>query len=126
MFDVELLQFRHHFRQIVVRRRRQMKSAGQRVDLVDVRNFPRAPDRVDDPGVAARANDNEAAITEPETCGVLVPMLIGHWIAGKLFRGKMVIRVATGVATEPVANAIFHPGVRQDLLDAGAGAQRQW
>jgi hypothetical protein len=41
-----------------------------------------APERVDDAGVAARADHYEPAIAEPKAGRVLVPFLIGHRFAG--------------------------------------------
>ena len=106
-----------------------MKSADQRVDFIDVRDFLRTPERIDDPGMAARADHNEAAITQSETRGMLVPMLIGYWISGQLFGGEMVIYVGASVAAEPIANTIFYPRVRQTcsmLLRGTAPVVKAW
>ena len=72
MFRVKLFEFCHHLGQVIIRRRRQMESAHQSVDLVNSGYFLHAQQRVDDTSVATRANHYEPAITKSEASGVLI------------------------------------------------------
>jgi hypothetical protein len=42
------------------RRRPEMEAAHDGVDFIDARNFHRLPHRIDDPDMAARADDDQA------------------------------------------------------------------
>ena len=112
MLDIELLQLRHDLAQIVVGRRREVEAADERVDLVDAADRLGASERIYDTGMSAGTDHDEAAIAEPEACGVLVPMLVGLRLTGQLLRREMVVRVGIRVAAEPVLDAEFDPAVR--------------
>jgi hypothetical protein len=53
MVEVELLQLSHDLTQIVVGRREEVKSAYQRIDLVDAADLLRPLQRIDDAGMPA-------------------------------------------------------------------------
>src|SRR6516164_11027049 len=95
-----------------------MKATDQRVQFVDAGDLLRLSDGVENADVAARGDDNEAAILHVEAGRVLVGMLIWDDLALQFRRREM--RVLRGVAAEPVLDPILHHSVGQDLLDAGA------
>jgi hypothetical protein len=51
---------------------------------------------------------------------VLVPVLVGFGPANELVLDEMVVYVGVGVATQAFFDASLHPGVGQNMLDAGA------
>ncbi len=120
VLGVELLQLGHDLAQIVVRRRRQVKAADQRVNLLDAADLLGALQGVDDAGMPARADHYEPAAAEPEAGRVLVPMLVRLRLAGQLVCGEVVVHVGMRVAAEPVLDPDLDPGVGQHMLDAGA------
>src|SRR3984893_7002108 len=120
MLDIELLQLRHHLAQIIVGRRGEVKAADQRVDLLDPADLLRPPQGIDDAGMAAGADHDEAAVADAKAGGVLVPVLVGLWLAGQLVLGEMVVHVGVRVAPQAILDADLDPTVRQNVLDAGA------
>src|SRR6516225_7719544 len=68
----------------------------------------------------ARADHHQSAVAEPETGGVLVPMLVRLRLAGKFIRCEMMVRIGLWVAPQAVLDADLHPGVGDNMLDAGA------
>lgn len=91
--DVELLQFGNDLRQVRLLRRRQVETAAQRVYLLDPGHRLRALQRVDDPAVAARCDDDEPSIPDHEAGGVLMQVLIRHRCARQFLRREMVLGV---------------------------------
>lgn len=51
---------------------------------------------------------------------MLVPVLIGLGSSGKFVGSEMVVQVGIRVTTQSVSNAVFNPGIRQYMLNAGA------
>src|SRR5262245_21892149 len=68
----------------------------------------------------ARADHHEPALAEPETGGVLVPMLVRLRLAGKFIRGEMMVRIGLWAAPQAVLDADLYPCVGDHVLDAGA------
>jgi hypothetical protein len=62
VLEIELFEFVHHLAQIIPRRRSQVKTANQRVDLLDAGILLRASKCVDDAGMPARGDDDQPAI----------------------------------------------------------------
>jgi hypothetical protein len=52
VLEVKLLQLGHDLSQIVVRRRREVEAAQQRIDLLDSADLLRPPQRIDDAAMA--------------------------------------------------------------------------
>src|SRR5260370_42589551 len=100
VFDIELLQSGHHRTQILVRRRSQVETADQRIDFLDTGDLLRVSERIDDAGMPAGADYDEAAIAQPEAGGVLMPMLVGPRLSGELVLGEMVVDIGLWVAAQ--------------------------
>src|SRR5262249_58819439 len=118
--QVKLLQLRRDLSQIIVRRRRQVEAAKERVDLLDSADFLGVLKGVYDAGMSARANHHQPAIAEAEAGNVLMPMLVGLRPAGQFLGGEMVVHIGVGIAAKTVLDAEFDPAIRQYVLDAGA------
>ena len=73
---------------INVGRRSQVDAAYQRIDFLDPADLLRAPKGVDDARIAARADHHGAAVAQPKTRGVLVPVLVALRLAGELLLGE--------------------------------------
>src|SRR6516164_285613 len=82
VLEVKLLQLGHDLSQIVVRRRREVEAAQQRIDLLDSADLLGPPQRIDDAAMSARTNHHQPAVTEAEAGSMLVPMLVGLRLAG--------------------------------------------
>jgi hypothetical protein len=83
VLEIEFLQLGHHLAQTIVGRRSQAKTADQRVDFLDAGDLLRPPQRIDDAGMAAGADDDKPAVAQAEAGGVLVPVLAGLRLAGE-------------------------------------------
>jgi len=59
-----------------------MEAADECVDFPDSADLLRMFERVDDAGMAAGADHDQAAIAEPEACCMLVPVLVGLGLPG--------------------------------------------
>src|SRR6476646_2174793 len=70
--------------------------------------------------MAARANHDEPAIAQPKAGGVLVPVLVGLRLTGKFLLGEMVVHVSLRIAALAVLYPVWHPGLGQHVLQAGA------
>src|SRR5215208_2713511 len=51
---------------------------------------------------------------------MLVPMLIGLWLARQFRLGEMMVHVGVGVTPDAVLGAVFNPRIGQDMLKADA------
>src|ERR1700735_539826 len=98
-----------------------MKPADHRIDFVYASHFLCAPAGVNEAAVATGADHDESSIPQPETGGVLMPVLIGHHLSREFLGSKMVVHVGVGVTAEPVPSTVLHPSIWQHLLNAGSG-----
>ena len=57
---------------------------------------------------------------------MLVPMLIRHRLSSEFVRGKMMVHVGVGVATQTILDAECNPRIRQHMLNAGARHHARW
>ena len=80
------LQLRDRVLDIVGRRDAEVKPADHGVQLVDVRDRHRGPDRVDDAAMAARRDDDEPAALHDIAGRVLVGVAVGDEPAAPLRR----------------------------------------
>ena len=92
----ERLQLGDNLIGIVGRRRSEMEATNQRMQFLDAGDLLRLSDGVENTDVAARGDDNEAAILHVEAGRVLVGMLIWDDLALQFRRREM--RVLRGVA----------------------------
>ena len=81
-----------------------MEATDERMHFLDAGDFLRLPDRVDDADMAARGDDDEAAVLHVEAGRVLVGMLVRDDLALQLRRREM--GVLGGVAAEPVLDPV--------------------
>src|SRR5271169_779480 len=120
VLDVEFLKLRHDLAQIVVGRRCQVKAADESVNLYDTADLLSPFQCVDNTGVPAGADDHQPTVAEPETSGVLVPMLVWLRLASQLLRAEMMVCVGTRVAPQSVLDSDLDPSIGEHVLDAGA------
>ena len=61
-----------------------------------------------------------AEVAEPETGGMLVPMLVRLRLAGQLVGGEMMVHIGVRGAAQRVLDPELDPGIGERVLDAGA------
>ena len=100
VLEIELLQLRHDLAQVVVWRWRQMEPADQCVNLLDAGYLLCMPQRIDNPGMTARTDNDQATVAETEAGGMLVPMvMIGLRFDDELLGCEVMVHA--GLASHP-------------------------
>src|SRR5712671_4102252 len=112
---VQLADLTYDLREIIRRRRPQVKAAHDGMYLLNAGYFHRLAHGIHDTDVTAGADHDETLVLQIEAGCVLMDVLIGHDLALHLRR-----QIVAGVASGAVLELELYHGVRKHLFDTAA------